>query len=81
MEQVRQEMEQDKRFKTAIQIKPLVNMLPEVNKRKFKSTPQKSIKTPRMQAQVQDKFDLKVDLLLERLKRDLAELRRTHGSL
>jgi len=39
-------------YKSAVQIKPLVNMLPEIKQRKFKSTPVKSIKKPRTQAVV-----------------------------
>jgi hypothetical protein len=39
-----------------------------------------TIRAPSNQAQIQDKFDLKVDLLLEHLKVDLKELRRLYGS-
>ena len=66
-----------------MKIKPLVNMIPEAAQRKmknFKETPRQSIREPRSQAQVQDKFDLKVDLLLEKLKMELSELRRRHQS-
>lgn len=63
----------DRKYQSHINIKPLVNMLPEVRKKgAFKSSPKKSIREPRTQVQIQDKFDLKVDLLLEHLKLDLS---------
>mmetsp|Transcript_29710 Transcript_29710/g.36864 ORF Transcript_29710/g.36864 Transcript_29710/m.36864 type:complete len:82 (-) Transcript_29710:1212-1457(-) len=67
---------------SAIKIKPLVNMIPETahKSKNFTATPRHSIKEPRSQAHVQDKFDLKVDLLLEKLKSELAELRCRHVS-
>ncbi len=80
LDEVQREM--DRQFQSHINIKPLVNMIPEGRKRggQFKETPSKSIRAPHDQAQIQDKFDLKVDLLLEHLKVDLKQLRRNHGS-
>ena len=80
LERIQSDMEKNFGMHSAVKIKPLVNMIPDAaqKKQKFKETPRTSIREPRSQAQVQDKFDLKVDLLLEKLKLELAELRRSH---
>lgn len=78
--------EMDRRFYSNVNIKPLVNMIPEAKTRRihdgiFKETPRQSIRMVKSQEQIQDKFDLKVDLLLEKLKCDLSTLARNHGAV
>ena len=79
LDQVRREL--DAKYISRINIQPLVNMIPETQKRLFKQSPKRSIRVPKTQARIQDKFDLKVELLLERLKAELSELRRGHTSV
>ena len=79
LDQVKKEM--DQKYHSQISIRPLVNMIPETQKRVFKQTKFQSIRAPKNQVDIQDKFDLKVDLLLERLKADLSEMRRGHFSV
>ena len=45
LEQVRREM--DQRYMANINIKPLVNMIPQVQKRQFKQSPKRSIRVPK----------------------------------
>ena len=71
----------DAKYISRINIQPLVNMIPETQRRLFKQSPKRSIRVPKTQARIQDKFDLKVELLLERLKAELSELRRGHTSV
>ena len=71
----------DQKYISQLNIKPLVNMIPLAQRPEFRTSPKRSIKTHKTQEHIQDKFDLKVELLLERLKAELKQIQRSHTSI
>jgi len=84
LEQVRDEMTQ--KYKSRVEMRPIVNMISETSKPMHSMNHLNSIKARGNSSQYNsesdaDKLDLKVELLLQHLKQDLKLLKRKHQSM